>query len=238
MKWKILDTGMRSAEENMAIDANFLTATSDNVYPVLHLYEWKQKSATFGYFLDPFSYLNEEGVRRHALELARRPTGGGITFHVCDLAFSVFVPSSSAAYSSIPLENYAFINAKVLEAIGRFSNVSSLSLLSQESDPLDESCRHFCMSKATKYDVMWGGRKVGGAAQRKTKDGFLHQGTIFLALPSRPFLEDVLKPSTLVLEGMQKNSLALLGDQWSEIALKEAKSEMKDLLKQVFEKCS
>jgi lipoate-protein ligase A len=44
------------------------------------------------------------------------------------------------------------------------------------------------MARPTKYDVMLQGRKIAGAAQRKTKAGFLHQGTIALLCPDPELL--------------------------------------------------
>ena len=57
MKWKILDTGKRSAEDNMAIDAKLLEEMKPDDSPILHLYEWEGKAATYGYFLDPKKFL-------------------------------------------------------------------------------------------------------------------------------------------------------------------------------------
>ncbi len=67
--------------------------------------------------------------------------------------------------------------------------------LQGQVDLVEENERNspFCMEKPTKYDVVSGGKKIVGAAQRKTKDGFLHQGTISLVLPEKEILTTLLK---------------------------------------------
>ena len=218
MDW--MDSGIRSAEENMELDRALLADLHESDDLFLHLYDWERPSATYGHFIDPKLYLQEGKI-----DLAKRPTGGGIVFHVSDLAFSVLVPKKHPAYSENTMENYAFINNKVIEAIG------GGQLLPVEPTPLDEVARHFCMAKPTRYDVMLNGKKVGGAAQRRTKDGYLHQGTIFLQKPSLDFLQSVLLPGSRVLEGMELNSHPLVPGH----DLDEARALIKKRLIEVFQ---
>jgi len=208
--WKVVDTGIMSAAQNMAHDVsllNELEASSERA--ILHLYEWKLPSATYGHFIDPNVYLTKEAFL--LLDLAKRPTGGGIIFHTTDWAFSMLIPAGHEAYSINTLDNYAFVNHLVIEAISHFSGrEANLSLLPNHLQGVDKHSAHFCMAKPTKYDVMLGGKKVGGGAQRRTKNGYLHQGTISLALPDRDLLNKVLQPDTCVYEAMLKNTSTLL----------------------------
>jgi lipoate-protein ligase A len=40
-----------------------------------------------------------------------------------------------------------------------------------------------CFSNPTKYDLLLGERKVAGSAQRRTRDGILHQGSLHFGGP-------------------------------------------------------
>ncbi len=229
--WQVIDTGISSAEKNMALDAEFLKNLSDSQNPILHFYEWEKDSATFGHFIQPEAFLNVDKAKELGLSLAKRPTGGGIVFHLWDMAFSVLVPSSSSHFSLNTLENYAFVNDIVLKAVKTFLEEAGGLLMIQEDMPsLDPSCVRFCMAKPTKYDVVLEGKKIAGAAQRQTKAGFLHQGTIALMLPDTAYLEDVLLPSTRVLEAMQTHTYPLLGKTASRKELERAKLRLKQLL--------
>ena len=79
----------------MDLDAKLLEEMKPDDAPILHLYEWEQDSGTYGYFLKPDKYLDMTQAQKRGLTLARRPTGGGIVFHVCDLAFSALVPAEN-----------------------------------------------------------------------------------------------------------------------------------------------
>jgi lipoate-protein ligase A len=116
------------------------------------------------------------------------------------------------------MDNYAFINGIVRDVVLKFLGKEILSkedcfLLPCES----KNPPTFCMAQLTKYDVMIGDKKVGGAAQRRTKEGFLHQGSLSLALPDLNFLNQVLKDSAL-LSAMQLTTYPLLFDNQCTIA--------------------
>lgn len=230
-EWKILDTGRASAQENMALDAKLLEEMKPDDAPILHLYEWEGDAATYGHFLDPKKFLDLEQAKALGLSLARRPTGGGIIFHVSDLAFSVLVPANFPHYSTNTLDNYDFINSAVKRAVNNlFEKTEDLSLLPQESTPVDESSRHFCMAKPTIYDVMLGSRKIAGAAQRRRRQGYLHQGSISIALPKENFLSQVLLTGTQVKEAMEANTFSILGQEWTEKDLEEVRHQLKQQL--------
>lgn len=230
-KWEILDTGRQTAVENMRLDSELLEKAEELTHPILHFYEWEGECATYGYFTDPAKLLNLQSAEKLSLHLARRPTGGGIVFHIWDMAFSVIVPAHLPEFSMNTLENYAFVNKAVLLAVKEFFGGSlPLSLIPEDLTQWDADCSRFCMAKPTKYDVMWEGKKVAGAAQRKTKVGFLHQGTIALVMPPSDYLDKILLPGTRVKEAMQAHTCPLLGQGVSREQTEQAKRQLRQLL--------
>ncbi len=170
---EILDTGISTAEENMRFDEKLLENLAAEGNPILHLYSWARPSATYGYFIRPENHLDLKKAANHHLDLARRPTGGGIVFHIWDLAFSFLMPASCPQFSTGTLQNYQFVNKAVLEAVQeRFSLTPEL--ISEDAPSLGPDCKNFCMAKPTQYDVVYKGMKIAGAAQRKRKQGYLH----------------------------------------------------------------
>lgn len=195
---KIVKTENEEAQNIMQKDVFLLDNLKNE--PILHLYSWRNPSLTYGYFIDIQKFMDINKAKVKNLSLAKRPTGGGIVFHLWDLAFSFLMPESNKNFFINPLENYKFVNSIVLEATAKFLQTSSFLLekeeLSNNDDKLNvnekEIPLNFCMAKPTKYDVIHLGKKIVGAAQRKKKNGYLHQGTISLIAPDIEFLNEVL----------------------------------------------
>jgi len=235
MNWQVLNTGRASARANMDLDRQLLQALDADGPSILRLYDWAEDSATYGYFMTPYKYLNEESVARNRLQLARRPTGGGILFHLCDLTFSLFIPASHPQYSTNTLENYIYINQLVSHAVHQFMGEQSIfELLNVDEKNCHAACNHFCMAQPSQYDVMLKGKKVGGGAQRRTKAGYLHQGTISLAMPSVSYLKEILVLDSPVLASMENYTASLLGHDLSTKKLNEARREMQHILTKTF----
>lgn len=226
-KMKVLDTGAQSAEQNMRLDAELLESLDPGGPMILHFYDWEGECATYGHFVSPADFLNLEEAKKKGLNLAKRPTGGGIIFHIWDLAFSVLIPSSHPRFSENTLENYAFVNNRVLEAVSSYVDEKP-ALIEENGAALDTFCTRFCMAQPTKYDVLLNGRKIAGAAQRKTKNGLLHQGTISLVMPDEEYLKNILL-STKVLEAMIANTFPLFKN------LTEGRKALRNHLQNQFE---
>ncbi len=91
-------------------------------------------------------------------------------------------------------------------------------------------CAGFCMGRPTIYDVIYKGRKIAGAAQRRRKNGYLHQGTISLALPYTELLSEVLVSQKEVIESMMAYTFAPLGQYWKPCELQEMRDEIQKRL--------
>ncbi len=91
----------------------------------------------------------------------------------------------------------------------------------------------FCMAKATHYDLMWGEKKIGGAAQRHSKKhGLLHQGSLSLAPISQNLLRAVLKNHHEVIPAIIDQSGYLMSHQ-KEQDVDKARLRLRHLLKKM-----
>lgn len=230
---QILATKPSSAKENMEMDELLLNSIADSLDPILHFYEWKSPAFTYGYFTSIEKHLNLSEVEKRKIEIAKRPTGGGIVYHGSDMAFSFLLPSSNKYFSSDSLENYRFVNEIVKNALLEFFYAESLQLFSNKPG-LSEEPVPFCMAKPTKYDIIVDGKKVAGAAQRKKKTGYLHQGTISLAKPSEDFLSATLLSEKKVRDAILSYSYAPLQGNWTEKDLNDLRYKLRLLLMQHF----
>lgn len=136
--------------------------------PVLRFYGWIEPAATFGYF-QKYSEVAETILLR---PLIRRPTGGGIVPHDADWTYSVAFPPEHEWHALKAVESYRRIHEWIRDAFARLDVISELAPECKKSAPGQ------CFVGYEQSDVLWRGRKIAGAAQRRTREGLLIQGSV------------------------------------------------------------
>lgn len=91
------------------------------------------------------------------------------------------------------------------------------------------------MAKPTQYDLIINEKKMGGAAQRKTKLGLLHQGSISLSIPSNDLLNEVLIDNKII-ESMHQFTYLMLPQYSALEDIKNLKNKIKNLFIEYFSK--
>lgn len=232
LRWHVIESGLLSSEAVMAKDADLLKELNCQGSAILHLYDWNEPCLTYGYFTDPTRYLYLDALSELGIQHARRPTGGGIIFHLTDVAFSILLPSSYPGVSVNTFDNYALVNRIVAQAIADFAPAPILPyLLDEVTAGQSKGYEGFCMAKPTQYDIMMNQGKVGGAAQRRTKNGLLHQASVSLLPPCREILEKVLIDHESVLQQMDGHSHYLGFERADPLNLVEARRGFKECLR-------
>jgi lipoate-protein ligase A len=168
MNWLSLNSGKCGAAFNMALDEALLEAVSRLGKPVLRFYGWTQPAATFGYFQ---KYLEVERAM-HLRPLIRRPTGGGIVPHDADWTYSLAFPTGHEWHSLRAIESYRRIHEWIQSAFAKLKIETELASSCKKSLPGE------CFAGHEKFDLLWRGKKIAGAAQRRNKLGLLIQGSV------------------------------------------------------------
>jgi lipoate-protein ligase A len=150
---------------NMAVDEVLLQRLDR---PLLRIYQWLRPSVSFGYFEKYEAVLAAHPGR----DLVRRWTGGGVVPHGEDLTYSLLVPAGSAFMRLKTADSYRAIHERIAGAMNRAGVVVSMA------GGADEKISQACFENPTRHDILQQGRKIAGAAQRRTKFGLLHQGSI------------------------------------------------------------
>ncbi len=167
------DLEPKPATLNMAVDEALLVNAAT---PILRFYRWRLPSLSFGYF-----GRHSDAVRQaNGREVVRRWTGGGIVPHGEDLTYSVIIPKADSFFARSSLEIYAAVHDVIRRTLE--ANEIGATLAGEAADRISESC----FANPVRADVISGGRKVAGAAHRRSRTGLLHQGSIQHAhLPDR-----------------------------------------------------
>ena len=166
--WFLLRSGKCAPAFNMALDDALLEAMPRLQQPVLRFYGWTEPAASFGYF-QKFSEVAGATLLR---PLVRRPTGGGIVPHDADWTYSFAFPISDGWYSLKAVESYQRVHEWIQKAFARLNIATELAPCCKKSLPGQ------CFVGHETSDLLWHGEKIAGAAQRRTRDGLLIQGSV------------------------------------------------------------
>lgn len=166
--WLLILDGRCDYAFNMACDEALLEGAQAVGQPVLRFYGWEQPAASFGYSQH---IADIEKVTR-LRPLVRRPTGGGLVPHDADWTYSVAVPPTHAWYELRATESYERVHRWIEAAFARLGVTTELAPCCRKEIPGQ------CFAGYEQFDVLWLGRKIAGAAQRRTKSGLLIQGSV------------------------------------------------------------
>ena len=182
----VLPNAFGDAATNMAIDSALLETTTGGTAMLRH-YGWTEPSITFGYsqrFEEVIATLGDE------LSLCRRTTGGGIVDHRNDWTYSLVLHVGLTAAQGSSTDLYEKIHASIataLKELGCSTRLAPCPRQCNEAPPRSEGPDQ-CFIQPVMNDVLTHeGRKIAGAAMKRTRRGLLIQGSI-----DRAALEETL----------------------------------------------
>jgi lipoate-protein ligase A len=174
------DDGGHSGAMNMALDEALLEHAA---VPSIRFYQWHSPALSFGYF----GKFTDVAAYAPAHDLVRRWTGGGIVFHGDDLTYSIVIPVRDPVFAASSMNIYKKIHRALTDAL---NGIGKRAVVVGSMDP-ESSCLavrptragigdagYNCFANPVHADVMLNGRKIAGAAQRRTRRGLLQQGSV------------------------------------------------------------
>ena len=156
---------------NMAMDEALLQSAKKIGVPLIRIYDWDRPSVSIGYV------QRYDAAPFDEYTVVRRPTGGGVVYHDDDLTYTAIVPADNQICKLNRIDSYHVFHSAILQTLREFGLEGSLS--PDECGPIDRATMQ-CFTTPTRYDVVALGKKYAGAAQRRTREGILHQGSIDL----------------------------------------------------------
>lgn len=145
-------------------------------------FAWSEPSYTFGVSQ---SWEKYRGIVPARYPLVRRCTGGGLVSHLDDWTFALVIPAGHRLFGADAMASYAAVHEALAEALRAQGLPVRLA-------PCPDGSREFktpdaCADRAEPNDLVRSddGRKVAGAAQRRTRHGLLIEGYVW-----RPFLPE------------------------------------------------
>jgi lipoate-protein ligase A len=162
----------------MAVDDVLLRTADKRSKPLLRLYAWDPQADSIGYFQKYPADLAGTVV------VVRRPTGGGLVHHGdnVDTTYTVVVPAGHALHQMTTADAYCAIHRAVAAALQTQAELAEKPVNSPRGN-------YECFQNPVHGDVVAGNQKLAGAAQRRSRTGMLHQGSIAARVPAEALLE-------------------------------------------------
>lgn len=193
----------------MRIDkALFEDFTVSNM-PTFRVYTWED-SFTYGVSQKIEDLQSDENLQSFGENHAKRMTGGGILFHGNDISYSLVIPTIYVKNLSVK-ESYEVICSFLLEF---YKALGLHPVYAKDKDDIQLSQSAYCQAGFEPYDILVEGKKVGGNAQRRSREMIFQHGSISI-----------------------DNSSYSMGHSLEDLGITISIEEAKELLVKSFEKC-
>lgn len=166
--WLWFDSGPGDPAFNMALDEALMESASIQGAPLLRLYSWTTPAATFGYS-QSISQIEAATALR---PLIRRTTGGGLVPHDADWTYTLVIPPAHPWYDLRAAQSYHRVHSWLHRAFALLSVPTLLAPCARTEIP------GRCFVGYEQSDLLWLGRKIAGAAQRRSRSALLIQGSV------------------------------------------------------------
>jgi len=171
----------QSAEYNMALDEKIFSRYIKDGIPVFRIYAWQAPSLTFGISQQPEEHIDLNKCSRDGIQLAQRITGGGVLFHDHEITYSLV-----CSKEDIGEDRKFFVSYRQACAflIYFYKSLGLNAVFALEADGFkNKSLPHqLCSASHEKYDIVIGARKIGGNAQKRSRQAIFQHGSIPLSV--------------------------------------------------------
>ncbi len=184
MRWRLIRTPPAPGRYNMAVDRALFEGFSPGVsVPFIRIYTWSPPAVSVGRFQQPEEILDLDRCSAEGLDIARRLTGGSAILHDDEVTYSLLCSAGMLRGMSVT-DSYLYLSGFILRA-WRKSGIDAGFACERDPGRVRRDTG-FCFSGACSYDTVSGGRKLGGSAQRRTRDKIFQHGSLPLSTGDDP----------------------------------------------------
>jgi lipoate-protein ligase A len=159
---------------NMAVDEVLLEAADAEGQCTLRFYQWEEPTLSLGYFQTYSDRWRHQASGRSAV--VRRASGGGAILHDRELTYSFAVPNCHPLAAD-RLGFYRAVHLALIEVLADWGIEATL----HSQSPPTTSQPFLCFQRRSPGDVVVGGVKIAGSAQRRSRGAVLQHGSVLLA---------------------------------------------------------
>jgi lipoate-protein ligase A len=203
-KWKLIKSPKKYGLIHMQTDIKMFEDFEAGLIPsTLRIYSWKPKCISLGYAQKIEMLIDSSTAEKLGWEVVKRPTGGGIVFHnEAEVTYSLVTEKENPMLPKGLVPSYRKLSEAIVYALkmvgvsaelsrqrrdpesiyimesGQTSNLKRQN--NQETLDLKRQTLKLCFSYPAEYEIVVGGRKIVGSAQKRGRRTLLQQGSIFV----------------------------------------------------------
>jgi lipoyl(octanoyl) transferase len=170
--WRLIIDEPLDAAANMARDEALLRAVQRGAATTLRFYAWRPWAFSLGYFQN---WADFEAHAERGVPIVRRLTGGGAIWHADELTYSLVGPFGREGFPQRAADIFEKVHKTIVEGL------AGLGVSAELSDAPTGRSATICFAKPQKLDIVVGGRKLLGSAQRRYGGWFLQHGSLPLS---------------------------------------------------------
>ncbi|MEO5617028.1 MAG: hypothetical protein ABIS67_04600, partial [Candidatus Eisenbacteria bacterium] len=220
--------GAHDPPENMRRDAALLERIEHGAGedPVLRVFQFDPHGITLGASQDPARLLDRARCERDGIPFAVRPTGGRAIFHAEEWTYSLSARLDDPEWGGSLRESYATTAGLLISSLLRLGVPVEPAPAGRRGLAGGAAAGAACFATTAGHEIVVGGRKLVGSAQRRLSRAFLQQGSLLLGpghlrLADYLLLPDAAKAATR--EGLARRTVdagrwvgAAPLDRWAE----------------------
>ncbi|TVP74381.1 MAG: hypothetical protein EA352_10910 [Gemmatimonadales bacterium] len=193
-RWRILRDPPSAGAWNMAVD-EALARCLEPDQGILRIYRWVRPTLSFGRNQSARDRFDPHAASALGVEFVRRPTGGREVLHDRELTWSLALPlrNPDGLRGTWTRVNRALVAAVRSLGLGDAGSAGPGPAASPDAGA--------CFRLPAEGEVMAGGRKLAGSAQRRVGNALLQHGSLLLA------------PSCVRIQGLGRPGKAISGQE-------------------------
>src|SRR2546428_5233893 len=179
MAWELIIDGTLDGAANMAVDAALLGEVErfPGARTVVRFYGWRRPTISLGRNQKVENAVDVDYCRANGIDVVHRPTGGRAVLHDDELTYAV-ISNDSSFFGDTIYGNYKRVSEALCLGYTRLGVPAVLAPDTRKTTPVSNGGDPPCFLSPARYELVVGGRKIVGSAQRRVRRSFLQHGSM------------------------------------------------------------
>ena len=179
--FRLIRSKAASAAYNMELDEKIFSRYLQDNIGVFRIYSWQSPSFTYGFSQNAQEEIDLPRYAVKGVQVVKRMTGGGILFHDNEITYSFACGKDDLGEPEGVFVSYRNVCQFLMRFYKSLGLIPEFAL--QEKNFKKRSFAHqLCSASREKYDIVIGGRKIGGNAQKRKRQAIFQHGSIPLSI--------------------------------------------------------